>query len=57
MARWGGRGLPDQAIFHLSSVIFKLAICEKVVSNMWLEDPARVGVSFEVAEYARKGNT
>ena len=50
-------GVPGSSNFHLSSVNFKLAIYEKVVSNMWLEDPERVGVSFEVAEYARKGNT
>lgn len=51
------KGSPGSSNLYLSSDIFKLAICEKVVSNMWLEDPERVGVCFEVAEYARKGNT
>ena len=36
---------------------FVFVKCQFQVSNMWLEDPARVGVFFEVAEYARKGNT
>ena len=50
-------GFPRSSDLYLSSGKCKLAISEKVVSNMWLEDPSRVGVSFEVAEYARKGNT
>ena len=53
----GWKDFPGSSDLYLSSDICKLAIYDKVVSNMWLEVPARVGVSFEVAEYARKGNT